>query len=164
MVSVYYYRSCLQETYSAYVSAWSYLVACKCSRHVPLDRSLTTLAAAYPAGFCRAVMILVVEFGPTTQGPWLGDTGEVGNVVATDTEAKDMLVWTGQSGTIGKHRRAAVSTLYAIIVSECLPWRANLKMALNKKGPSTSRNNMHFEPRVGGHRGHPGLWWARILK
>jgi hypothetical protein len=29
---------------------------CKCSSHVPLEGSLTTLAAAYPAGFSRAVM------------------------------------------------------------------------------------------------------------
>ena len=49
---------------------------CKCSSHVPLEGSLTTLAAAYPAGFCRAVGKLVQEFGPTTEGPWLGDLAD----------------------------------------------------------------------------------------
>ena len=60
--------------------------------------------AAYPAGFCRAVMKCVVE-----SGPWLGNyDDDVGNVVATDHEIMDMLVGTGQDGTNGKSRRAAV--------------------------------------------------------
>ena len=107
---------------------------CKCSSHVPLEGSLTTLAAAYPAGFCRAVGKLVQEFGPTTEGPWLGDLADTGNVVVTKSDAKEVLKGRDQIGTRGKPRRAAVSSLYAVILSECLPWRANLKMVLNKKG------------------------------
>ena len=109
-----------------------------------MEESLTTIAAAYPARFCRAVMKLVVEFGPNIQGPWLGDYDDVGNVVATNNEIKDIIVGTGQDRTNGKPRRAAVSTLYAIILSECSPWRANFKMALKKKGHINAQEQHAF--------------------
>ena len=111
---------------------------CNCSSHVSLEGSLITLAAAYPAGFCRAVNTFVVGFGLKTLGPCLGSYDDFGNIVGTDNEIKDQLVGTG------KPRRAAVSTLYAIILSECLPWRANLKMALNKKGHITIQEQHAF--------------------
>ena len=102
---------------------------CKCKSHVPLEGSLTTLAAAYPSGFCKAVMRLVLKYGPLVVGPWVGDyNGE--ELLGIQGGASNL----GQVQKLGKPRRAAVSSLYAIILSECLPWKENMKMALNKKG------------------------------
>ena len=51
-------------------------------------------------------MKLVKEIGPTTEGPWLGDFADTGNLVVTKSDAKEMLVGRDQIGTSGKPRLA----------------------------------------------------------
>ena len=92
---------------------------CTCTtKHVFLQGALTILAAAYPGGLCDEITSITAERMPEGPGPWV-QHGEERGWLAADGGFQDFGVPTD--------RRPAVSKLYSILLSEALPWRANIK-------------------------------------
>ena len=100
---------------------------CTCTtKHVLLQGALTTLAAAYPDGLCDRITSITAEHMPEGPGPWLQHGEEVLDELAAVGGFHDCGVRTD--------RRPAVSKLYFILLSEALPWRANIKYRFQQFG------------------------------
>ena len=107
--------ACLKPTILMFprrIQFWKWLFhICACTKpHTKLESALTTLAAEYPEGCCEEVLEIVIERKPAAPGPWSVGAEEQSSVKPTP-----------------RARRAAVSTIYAIVLSECIPWRPVLK-------------------------------------
>ena len=108
---------------------------CSCTKpHVKLEGSLTTLAAAYPEGFCKSVSDIVEFRKPPGPGPWIELDEPVPPVPIPDPEYQRPR----------RARRAAVSSVHAIVLSQCIPWRPVLKQPFKHFGHINIREQRRF--------------------
>ena len=90
---------------------------CTCSgvpKHTQLAGSLTTMAAEYPEQLCEQIAEITKIHMPDSPGPWLP------NDEAPPEEVPQM--------------ERAASSLFTIVLSECLPWATAMKHRFREKG------------------------------
>ena len=107
---------------------WDQLVRpCTCVKpHTRLEGSLTTLASAYPDQLCRLIAVIAERNFPGGEGPWGDLEGRADSVPgAAPTAARPSAL---------ARRRIKGSELFAVVLSECLPWSVILKQPFKRFG------------------------------
>ena len=92
-----------------------------------LEGSLITLASAYPDQLCREIARIAQEQFPGGEGR----RGHQWGSADFDTHAAEA---SSRVRVAGPRRRIRGSELFAVILSECLPWAAILKHPFKRFG------------------------------